>query len=377
MNEHAERLAHQAQHLRAENDALRADVLREEVARLTAENAALRVRLAQIGSVDEPTPSPALTSRRNVLGLGAVAALGAVVGGAATAAPVAAALGPNITAGDNTVATGTTELRYQFPNPGTPRSHVLAVQDGAWGTQVPGATNDPNGTRAAIGAYAGNDAILGGYFQTNASVVGGAGARCIGVNANTYGLRAQGRKAALLLDRFDGEAPAPARLDPHVVGELVVDQNADLWFCVGAGSPGVWRKVSGPSTSGQLHLLGSPVRCYDSRDGYAPLGVVKGLVSSPRLVDCRVTLDGSAAVVPVDAVGLVVNVTAVDTTGAGFLAVYPGGSSYPGTSLLNYGVGDTVANSTSVGCGPGATLTVRCGGGGVGHVIIDVMGYYR
>ena len=376
MNEHAERLDEQAQHLRAENATLRADLLREEVHRLTAENAVLRARIAEISSADEPALSSALTSRRSVLGLGAAVALGAVVGGAATVAPVAA-VGSPITAGDNTVATGTTELRYQFPIGGNPRSHVLAVQDGVWGPQVPAATADPNGFRAAVGAYAGNDAILGGYFQTNSSVAGGAGARCVGVNANSYGLRAQGRKAALLLDRFDGEAPGPARLDPHVVGELVVDQNADLWFCVGAGSPGVWRKVAGPSTSGQLHLLGSPVRCYDSRDGYAPLGVVKGLVAAPRLVDCRVTLDGSAAVVPVDALGLVVNVTAVDTTGAGFLAVYPGGSSYPGTSLLNYGVGDTVANSTSVGCGPGATLTVRCGGGGVGHVIIDVMGYYR
>lgn len=352
------------------------DRLRAELAELRAEVTALR-RGAETRARSAPR---ATSSRREVLQrLGSVAGL-AALGGAGAAALAdstpAAATEPALFLNDSNPATDSTEIRVQ-PSADL-FSHVFSANDGSWLPRGPSASNTPDtGTRAALAGYAGNSVIHGGFFQTNAIAAGAAGIRVNGESPSAYGIRVKGRRASLLIDRHDSEPPAPVRLDLHAPGEVVHDSAGDLWFCVGAGSPGVWRKVSGPSTSGQLHLLASPVRCYDSRDGFTPLGVVKGVVSSPRLVDCRVTADGSAAVVPADALGLVVNVTAVDTTGAGFLAVYPGGTSFPGTSLLNYGLGSTVANSTSVGCGPGATLTVRCGGAGVGHVIVDVMGYYR
>lgn len=356
-----------------------------ELEELRAEIAALRAEVSDLRRDRSAAPLPATratSSRREVLRrFGSVAGMAALGGAGATAlagaSPAAAAPGP-MNIGTSNAADASTEIRVGTPAGGDLFSHVFSANDGSWLPGGPAASNTPDtGTRAAVAGYAGTNVIHGGFFQTNAGVPGSAGIRVNGENPTAYGIRAKGRRAPLLIDRHDSEPPAPARLDAHAGGEVVHDSAGDLWFCVGAGSPGVWRKVSGPSTSGQLHLLGSPVRCYDSRDGYAPFGVLKGLVSAPRLVDCRVTADGGAAVVPVDAVGLVVNVTAVDTTGAGYLAVYPGGTSFPGTSLLNYGLNGTVANSTSVGCGPGATLTVRCGGGGVGHVIVDIMGYYR
>ena len=352
--------------------------LRVEVAELRAEVKALR----GVSPRQPRAAARATSSRREVLRrFGTAAGMAALAGGAAAAladaSPAAATISP-LASGQSNPVDASTEIRCGTPTGGDLSSHVFSVNDGSWLVNGPPASNNPDtGTRASVAGYAGENAMHGGFFQTNAGAPGSAGIRVNGENAVAFGIRTKGRRAAILIDRHSDELPAPARLDPHAGGELVHDAAGDLWFCVGAGSPGSWRKVAGPSTSGQLHLLGSPVRCYDSRDGYSPSGVVKGVVSSPRLVDCRVTPDGAAAVVPADALGLVVNVTAVDTTGAGYLAVYPGGTTFPGTSLLNYAVGDTVANSTSVGCGAGATLTVRCGGGGVGHVIVDVMGYYR
>ncbi len=381
MSNEASELRTEAAHLRSSNDALELQLLRDEVIRLRADNARLAAAASvpRVGAPADPGAPADATSRREMLGrVGALAGL-AIAGGAAastlTASPAAAA-DEALLGGVRTYTTKTTEISYDFPNPGKPTTHVFAAQDGAWEAGVPPSESEPNGTRAAIAGFAGNDAMLGGFFQTNAGTAGAAGVRSNGETANAYGLRTQGRKAAILLDRHPGQLAAPARLDAHLAGEIIYDSTGDLWFCVVAGTPGQWRKLSGPASSGQTHLLPVPVRCYDSRAGLAPLGVVKGLVTEPRLIDCRVTSGGEPAVIPVDATGLIVNVTVTDTTGAGYVAVYPGGSAYSGTSLLNFEDGTTVANSTSVGCGPGATLTVRCGGG-VGNIIIDVMGYYR
>lgn len=323
------------------------------------------------------------SSRREVLRrFGSTAGL-AAIGGAALAVTSSA---ERAAAAPLTMQTGTsngndesTEIRCNRTS-GDIRSHVFSSNDGSWFTNGPAASNEENtGTRAAVGGYAGTWAMHGGYFQTNAGTAGASGVRGEGQHPNSYGVRARGRRAALLIDRYadDSATAPPARLDAHSSGEVFHDNAGDLWFCVGSGSPGVWRKLAGPATSGQIHLLGTPVRCYDSRDGQAPLGVTKGPITAPRLVDCRVTLDGSPSPVPSDAIGLVVNVTVTEPSAIGFCAVYPGGSTYAGTSLLNFAAGQTIANGTSIACGPGATLTVRLGGGATGHVIIDVTGYYR
>ena len=50
----------------------------------------------------------------------------------------------------------------------------------------------------------------------------------------------------------------------------------DVWGLVGSttarpdAGQGRWRKIAGPGTAGQLHVLPTPVRVYDSRPGEAP-----------------------------------------------------------------------------------------------------------
>jgi hypothetical protein len=78
----------------------------------------------------------------------------------------------------------------------------------------------------------------------------------------------------------------------------------------------------------------------------------------------------------------ILNVTVTATTGNGFLAVYPPGTPWPGTSTLNWSAGQTVANGVQVGVGLGGNLGttgvwLRFGGMGLAHVIVDLLGYYR
>lgn len=349
--------------------------MKRELAALRDEVAALR---QQAAGPSRPITNGAPRSRRELLrragSVAGLAAIGGVVATAAGSQPAAATELPFLL-GRSNPTDASTEIRVIDGTPNV-RTHLFSVQDGL----LPGgfaASNDAfTGTRAMVNGLAANYAMHGGFFQSNSGIPGASGMRALAVKPEGYGIRMQGRKAQIWIDRFEEELPPPTRADAHLGGEIIHDTAGDLWFCVAPGTPGTWRKLSGPATSGQTHLLASPVRCYDSRPTELPAGVVKGPVSEPRLIDCRVTRNGEAPVVPADATGVIINVTVTETVGSGYVAVYPGGTTFPGTSLLNFTAGVTVANGTSVGCGPGARITVRCGGG-VGHIIVDVMGYYR
>jgi hypothetical protein len=79
--------------------------------------------------------------------------------------------------------------------------------------------------------------------------------------------------------------------------------------------------------------------------------------------------------VPADAIGVVVNVTALDASAPSFLTVFPAGASIPATSTLNPAPGATVFNSATVLLG-GGKFSVFHNAGSV-HMIIDVVGYLQ
>jgi hypothetical protein len=187
------------------------------------------------------------------------------------------------------------------------------------------------------------------------------------------GVRAMGGRAPLLLAP---QGPAPAtRSDAHVVGELVEDSAGALWLCTGAGSPGTWRKLAGPTTAGSLHLLAAPVRAYDSRAGFPPAGVTKGQLAAgaQRTVDLKV-----GGGVPAGATGALVNLTVTNTSPGGFLVAFRNGSPLPASSSINWDhAGATVANNATVAVDSAARITVACGGAGaVADFIVDVLAYY-
>jgi hypothetical protein len=79
---------------------------------------------------------------------------------------------------------------------------------------------------------------------------------------------------------------------------------------------------------------------------------------------------------PEEATAVVVNLTITGTTGAGWVAAYPGGGTYPGISTLNWtAAGQTIANGTTVGFPAGRSISIRTSGGST-HVIIDDLGYH-
>ena len=117
-----------------------------------------------------------------------------------------------------------------------------------------------------------------------------------------------------------------------------------------------WRKLAGPSTAGQLHVLPTPVRVYDSRPGEAPLAVgpkAPTTANGIRVIDT--TANGSG--VPFDANAVLVNLTITGPQAPGFATAWPTGA-WPGTSNINFAAGQDIAATTVVGRGPSASIQI-------------------
>jgi hypothetical protein len=69
------------------------------------------------------------------------------------------------------------------------------------------------------------------------------------------------------------------------------------------------------------------------------------------------------------------NITVTNTTGAGFITVWPKGGTFPTVSTLNYVAGQTIANAAIVASGTGGGISVVAGVHGT-DLIIDINGYF-
>ena len=379
--------------------------LRDEVAALRAEIAALRTSGVSNGTADGGAARPAvrrersLSSRREVLRRWGTAAAGATAVGvvalpsraAADAVTPAAATGDALSAGVINRFTNTTELTLPPDGNGASLfSHVLAVQDGVWKTpRIPYTEardeTDPQGVGASAGiaSLVGAYVMHGGYFQTNSGYRGAAGVVARGENSKTYGLVVSGERAALRIERRGLQFPPPDRVDSHNQGEVIADSNSDLWYCVAAGSPGTWRKLSGPAAAGQFHAV-TPARVYDSRYLAAvDAGVGPAAAGTDRVISVAdaylpdTTTRSITDVVPAGATAVAYNVTIAETGSAGFLAVSPGDASALTASTINWFVANSVlANSSVVKLDTSRRIKVFCRGSST-QVIVDVLGYYR
>ena len=129
--------------------------------------------------------------------------------------------------------------------------------------------------------------------------------------------------------------------------------------------------------------LTSPVRIADTRSGATSPATYAGKTLAQGT---SLTVDIPAtAGVPSNAGAVVVNVAAIAPAAAGFLAVYPGGSSNPGTANVVFSAGQNVDNLVTVGLGPDAatgaaqSFTVYDGpssNGGNVDFAADLEGYY-
>jgi hypothetical protein len=132
--------------------------------------------------------------------------------------------------------------------------------------------------------------------------------------------------------------------------------------------------VAGPSSS---VVTIDPVRILDTRTNVGLPGPFVSAVSQ------KLPVAGTAAV-PVGATGVLLNVTVVGPTAAGFLSVRPGDATgAPSTSSLNFTAGDIVPNAVQVALPTTGTnagridITYDAFGitGPTTEVLIDVVGY--
>ncbi|MEY2400514.1 MAG: hypothetical protein QOJ08_625 [Ilumatobacteraceae bacterium] len=186
-----------------------------------------------------------------------------------------------------------------------------------------------------------------------------------------YGVEANGFLANALFIGT-GESPVALGLGGEI-GALYVDGAGDWWGCATTeATNAVWRKLAGPDTAGQLHILPAPVRVYDSRSGQQPpIGPKSQTVpNEARTIDTTQNLSG----VPTNANAVLITLTITGPQVAGFATAWPSGD-WPGTSNVNFAARQDIAATAIVGCGFGGTIQVLSNA--PTDFLVDVSGYYQ
>lgn len=363
---------------------------------------------ASVAATDAVADTPR-SSRRGLLKLAGAAAVGAVAAGATGTQQAAATNGEPVTIGQWKTGTATTRTDFDGAvgmgqaflfQAGTASNGVgylttaalcgmtynagahagvfgLSNDSGGWGV----VGHNENGTTTGSGVWGVCNAPAGsGVYAWNPLGTGLKAEGKIAVTAvgSLYGMIAQGTRAALSLHATQG-APG-TRADAHLVGDIDVDNVGDLWFCVVAGTPGIWRKLSGAATAGQFHPV-TPFRVYDSRKPAPAQPISTG---QTRLVPVGHGIDANgnvipSLIVPNGATAIMYTLTATNTVGSnGWLAVNPAGVNTVSASSINWSsTGTSIANTTMVPLDATKKVTVICGGTGTScNFIIDVVGYY-
>lgn len=320
-------------------------------------------------------------ARRHFLKLAGAAAVGTI----ALRPSSAAALDTDslVIGSQSNLGASNTRLRRSYVATNTPDS-VATFESQADVTPDPG------------GEPKGGDGIVGrGVGSKGAGVLGAApGYGVRGESPSGYALFA-GSNGRMGFDVFL-QTSGPPTTGEYRAGDVILDVDGALWVCV-AGNPGwvlnnavgpaTWRKLGGPTTAGQLHLLASPKRAYDSRafnpSDRAASGFEGPLATGApsRRVSLSLGWDGAAnsTAVASGATGALFNLTITQTTGSGFLAVVPAGAAFSGSSTINWAsANQTLALTTIAGVDSLQRIDVRCYAPGAStQFVVDVLGYFR
>ena len=149
----------------------------------------------------------------------------------------------------------------------------------------------------------------------------------------------------------------------------------------------VYKAAAGRTANILIDITGF-FRAGDSDATYTPVDPVRVLDTRPvnnvglsgkfqANVPRTLTIDGAEGL-PSDLVAISANVTIVDQTKAGFLAVTPKPIVKPLTSTLNFPLGDVRANGLTVALnGTDISIVYAAAPGGTADVALDVTGYYE
>jgi len=127
-------------------------------------------------------------------------------------------------------------------------------------------------------------------------------------------------------------------------------------------------RISGSAVQdpgGRLNPI-DPARLLDTRETGGPVagGTTRAL-----------TVTGRGGVPTSGVRAVVLNVTAIEPTRPGFLTVFPGGTTRPTASSLNFVAKQVVPNLVTVGVGSDGTVGIYNSAGDI-HVAADVVGWY-
>ena len=92
--------------------------------------------------------------------------------------------------------------------------------------------------------------------------------------------------------------------------------------------------------------------------------------------DLKLGILGKGGLPDAGVAAVVVNTTVTETKAGGYLTVYPGTSSLPTASNLNWSTGATIPNLVTVQVGTDGTIKFHNGSGGTTQIIADTAGYY-
>jgi len=142
-----------------------------------------------------------------------------------------------------------------------------------------------------------------------------------------------------------------------------------------------WGQAAGPFDTFTVQ----PCRVLDTRISIPPGPIPANATRSILVVG---DLTGGGAInqggatncqVPDAAMGVFVNVVAVNASGPGHLTVYPANTTLPVASTLNFTTGQTVANGVLVPiCAPAGSCVFDLNitmGPAAAHLVIDITGY--
>lgn len=280
------------------------------------------------------------TSRRGLLKLAGALALGGTAVNYLGAQPAAANDNANFVLG---ISSNTSTSSTVLTRTGT-------GQVAAFKVVTVSADVGADGIRGVSGSSTGSSGVVG----ESESGVG-----LYGESRTGYGVYCGGNGRIGMTNHTVIGSPTSGTYD---LGDIVRDQSGNAFLCVTAGSPGAWRKLGGPQSAGQLHLV-PPVRIYDTRQASR---MVSGSV---RTIDLSATLpNGTSAAL--------VSAGVFEPSSDGYL------------SLSAFGTGSTAINvywslpNTSIANTTVTALSMRkfdiksTLSGGSTNVFVDLLGYY-
>ena len=212
-----------------------------------------------------------------------------------------------------------------------------------------------------------------------------AGFGLLGDSTSGYSLFATG-VARMGMGAHLASGPPTSPTSQYGLGDLFRDSAGNMFVCVqaGTGVTGRFRKIAGPTSAGQCHILPTPLRAYDSRPnslGQSASGADGFLTNgTDRSVSLEFGRAGTSAVqtaVPQGSSGALVSVTLAQTTGLGFACIYSNAlPAWPGTSNINWFGDNQILACTTVTAVDSLSRVKLRGGGPSTQIILDVLGYF-